>query len=496
MDGGHLAGLLGSGRHDAAAALVAGYTIPLVTSLTEDCIVHDLALVEVLAGSFVPAGERVMIDVDAAYALMGWARAALLLYIGQPESVGAPLYDSGGKPVDGARVYPVASVNGEAAWAETTHRRLVIDVEPGRAVTWQVVPAIVGASATVDVAAPRLITMTPDGTKAFVTSAAEAALTPITLGRPGYSYDQALKTMDAVDEPVTVGASPTNVSCDDTHVVVSHDDAAQADVSIISVATHEIVRRVTVPGGGSLGSAIMPDGRHALVGTSAGRLASIDLGTGDVETAELGGRILAVGVLPDGTGAYAADADSATLYRVRLPDLTVEATVDLGHTPHVVRVAPDGKVWVLCRTPAPAAGRLLSVDPAQNRVVDDHELPFPEPNDFAIVPVEGQTFQTVRTAWIVYSGGRYSEFYIGGAFTGEVHSFHSGTLGEGLDAASAVAVNDFGEIWVVQPHFDRVWKWPGGRFSCRADSARDYNGIFFGEYCDVAVYGAVSDAGE
>jgi hypothetical protein len=42
----------------------------------------------------------------------------------------------------------------------------------------------------------------------------------------------------------------------------------------------------------------------------------------------------------------------------------------------------------------------------------------------------------------------------------------------------------------VQPDLNRVWKWPGGRLLCRADAGRPYSGVFFGEYCEVLVYGA------
>jgi hypothetical protein len=104
--------------------------------------------------------------------------------------------------------------------------------------------------------------------------------------------------------------------------------------------------------------------------------------------------------------------------------------------------------------------------------------------------VAEQSDETVRTAWVTYEGGWYSQFNIGGVFAGQAHSIHVGTLTEEQDGASAIATNDYGEIWKVQPDFDRVWKWPGGRFLCRADAERPYNGVFFGEYCEVAVYGA------
>jgi hypothetical protein len=146
-------------------------------------------------------------------------------------------------------------------------------------------------------------------------------------------------------------------------------------------------------------------------------------------------------------------------------------------------------VWVLCRPEPPAPGRLIGIDPHTNLVSHDHELPFVAPEDVALVPVRGQTSDVVRTAWVVFAGGRYCEFYIGGDFAGQPHSIHRGAFGDGIDAGG-VAVNDYGEIWVTQPSLNRVFKWIGGRLQCRAGLDRDYPGIFFGEYCQVLVYGA------
>src|SRR5688500_1286184 len=73
---------------------------PLATSLRSAFAVHALALdaSDIISGRFVPAGARVSIDVQAAYAGRGQFRAALLLYVGQPEIPGSRLCDAGGKP--------------------------------------------------------------------------------------------------------------------------------------------------------------------------------------------------------------------------------------------------------------------------------------------------------------------------------------------------------------------------------------------------------------
>jgi hypothetical protein len=151
-----------------------------------------------------------------------------------------------------------------------------------------------------------------------------------------------------------------------------------------------------------------------------------------------------------------------------------------------VRVAPDaaGLVWVLERPPAGTPGRLRSLEPSSGAVQSDFELPFDRPHDVALVPVAGQTCDVVHTAWVVYED-RYSEINIAGTFAGQVHTWHNGRFVDFEEGLTGVAVNDFGEIWVVRSRSDLVWKWPGGRLLLRP-------GIFFGEYCTVNVYGAAT----
>lgn len=491
MDRDLLATLLSEGRHGEAAELIERYTVPQVTSLTEDRIGHDLSPegLDFLTGSFVPCGSRVMIDVDSAYSFLGQARAALLLYVGQPGIPGTRLYDSGGSPLPGVRWFSVASLSGESVWAQTSHRRLVLDVDPDRPVTWQILGAIIGGASTVTVSGAHRIAITPDGTKAFVTSPSAGTVTPIVLGRPGYSIGQRPGPDDLEQPAIVTGGTPEQIAADDRHVLVAAGD----HIAVLSVAGLEVVRRIQVPAGAARGCAITPDGRHAVVGTSAGVL-WITLETGEVTAAEVPGGVEGVAILPDGTAAFAADPQGQMVHRVALPSLEVVRSIPVGAPPHVVRIAEDGQVWVLCRPAAPEAGRLVGIDPDTGVVATDSTLPFPLPSDLAIVPATGQSSEIVRTAWTVFDGDRYCQVNIGGAFTGQPHSIHHGQIGEDDHAGGGIAVNDYGEIWLTQPGLDRVWKWPGGRLYCRAGTDRPGSGVFFGEYCDVAIYGARSQS--
>lgn len=466
--------------------------VRLVSRLDHDVIIHDLAVEgsEMLAGVFTPVRSRVELHVQAAYSFLGNSRAALLLYVGQPAVPGSRLYDSGAAPLPGVQWLSVGSVNGEAAWANTTGRRVVVDVEPGRPVTWQVLLGIIGGAQTLHVPGARRIAITPDGGTAWVASPEKGLLTPIALGRPGYSYEQSRNGMDELRTALAL-PHPTHVATGDAHAVVSQG-GAEPRVSVVSVADRAVVAEVPVRDGVPQGLAVAADGTFAVVATDAGAILRIALPGGDLIDAHPGGRLVDVALSGDGATAYVADAAQCAVHRARVVDLRVENSVPMPATPVAVRIAADGRVWVLCRPDAPQPGRIVCIDPHTGTIVHDWALPFPGPVDMALIPVAGQTTDVVRTAWVVYDGGRYSEFNIAGVFAGQAHSIHCSAFGDGIDAAG-IAVNDYGEIWVTQPSVDSLYKWIGGRLQCRAGQDRPYPGIFFGEYCEVLVDGAARD---
>jgi hypothetical protein len=486
MDTEALAAHWAAGRFDEAAAHVASYTIPLVTEREGEFIAHDLAAdgAEIISGTFQPAGAQVMLDLESAFSMLGTSRGALFLYVGQPDEPGSRLYDSGGMPLPGIDIHSVASICGDSPWAATTARRLVLDVDPAKPVTWQVLSAILGPAGVTTVPTPSQITIAPDGRHAFVSSPEQGTVTPITLGRPLYSYFSDWRPDDRGEPAISTGAGAEHLAATDARLVVVNPADADAHVTVVDVERGAVERQVRLEEGRPLGVGITPDGRHAVVGTTTGRVALVDLDAGrEVGTVQVpsGGRLRGVGVLLDGSAAIVADLDAGTAYRVGLPSLEIEATIDVGAHPWVVRVAPDGQVWVLGRH-EDEPGRLRSIDPTTNEVSADYTLPRSHPNDLAIVPVAGQSSDVVRTAWVVYDSG-YSEFNIGGVFAGIVHSIHEGAFAEDAGGPTGVAINDYGEIWVVRRSADLVFKWPGGRLLIRP-------GLVFGEYCSLSVYGA------
>lgn len=292
MNTDELAHALGQDDPADAAALIRSYVVPHVTRLTEDRIAHDLApdAVEFLRGHFMPAGDQVQIEVNGAYAFLGKARAALLMLVGQPDEPGQTLYDSGGAPVAGASWHSMGSVDGESAWASTTSRRITVDVDPERPVTWQLTGAITGGAERTPVPGVSRIAITPDGTQAFVTSPAPGTVTPIRLGRPGYSNDSSLTVQDVGLEPIHCGGSPQRLAADDTHVVVC-DGADGGGLLVLSAADHELVRRVDLEGGPPTDCEVVPGGAAALVTTATGGVARVELPSGAVTTVQVGGSL-------------------------------------------------------------------------------------------------------------------------------------------------------------------------------------------------------------
>ena len=91
-----------------------------------------------------------------------------------------------------------------------------------------------------------------------------------------------------------------------------------------------------------------------------------------VATVPVGGRPMAVAVLPDGSRVYIANNDDDTVSVIAAPSHVVVATIDVGPAPQAVVAAPDGGlVYVGNHGRAGPGERSVSViDAASNTVVD------------------------------------------------------------------------------------------------------------------------------
>ncbi|MGH8575251.1 MAG: YncE family protein, partial [Gammaproteobacteria bacterium] len=248
--GAALAGGLGlnasaAGPAEAAGAMSSrqvggGNVLELIGSLNTNFVQHDLAPegAEMLTGSFTPAYSKVQIAVGSAIANYGTSRAGLLLYVGQPAIPGSRIYDNGGGPLPGVQAFPIGSVGGESGWASTTYRMVEVDVNPAQDVTWTVMAAIIGGANSVPTGvSPQKMSITPDGKKAYITNFGSGTVTPVKLGRPGYSLFNDLKPQDEAGTAIATGTWPLGVACDNTHAVVCNFLDATNKVTIIDVAT-------------------------------------------------------------------------------------------------------------------------------------------------------------------------------------------------------------------------------------------------------------------
>lgn len=463
--------------------------IPYRVSLASDFIVHDLAAdgAQMLSGTFMPKATSVVVDVDAAYGITGAARGALFLYIGQPDTPGTRLYDAGGLVIAPAQSFAVGAIPHDTVYAATTHRSITLTgLDTSKAVTWQILAGIVGASESYEPLGGfgyQQFAITPDGRYGFFTHTSAGTVTKVALGRPGYSMNSLLTPQDVVGVLNTLpggsAAAPVPVVTDGVHVVVGNHGTNT--VSILDVATLTLLRTTASLGAanGVIGLAIEPNGTHVVASDLHGRMHRIQISDASVSTTIItsGNDLYSVAVSADGTSVFMANETSGYVSRHSATNYaTVTGTWNcgVGSKPRQLRIAPDGSVWVLTRPNSPTVGRLKKLNLSVNDgFLEDLALPYTLPNRFAITPVAGQTDTTVRTAWVVYNDDKYSQFNIGGVFKGQVHQ-HVGDFGS--DVPTDIQVSDFGEIWVSR-YTNGIFKWPGGRFACRPSWD-----LFLGEY--------------
>ncbi|HWL44448.1 MAG TPA: hypothetical protein VNQ73_16020 [Ilumatobacter sp.] len=460
-----------------------------VGSMTTNFTQHDLSPdgAEMLTGIFTPAGPTIEFAVASALSNLGTARAALLLYVGQPDVPGTRLYDAGAQPIPAydVQTFSVGSVGCETGWALTSYRTVRVDVDPDKDVTWTVLAAILGAANIIPTGTnPVGLAITPNGTKAYISNSSDGTVTSAVLGRPGYSVFNELQPQDEAVATIAVGASPLGVACNDSIAVVCNFDDSTNRVTVIDVATDTVLRHSALASGQHATSvAISPDGLYAYVATYEGVLFRVTIADGSSTSVAVSAGNELRGVAVSETAAYVGNHATGEVHRVPLPDMTSPASTSVGGNPVAVRLAPDGVVWVASR----GTNTLRSIS-ADGVLAADYTLPFGDVNDFAISPpvappvVPADEAQPVRTAYVGFDDNKWCQFNIGGDFAGEAHTIHRGDLPGAASPSAAIAVNDYGEIWIVQTALDRVWKFPGGRIYCRAGTTP---AVLYGEYLDV-----------
>ncbi|MSY45028.1 MAG: hypothetical protein F2686_05310, partial [Actinobacteria bacterium] len=185
-------------------------------------------------------------------------------------------------------------------------------------------------SATIPVGRdPFAVAITPDGTKAYVTNASETVSV----------IDTATNTVIAA---ITLGGwgGEVVITPDGTkaYVIISDD----ATVSVINTATNTVSATITV--GGSPGEVVItPDGTKAYVTNFDTTVSVIDTATDTVSaTINVGNNSYRVAVTPDGTKAYVTNFNDDTVSVIDTATGVVSATIPVGDSPGEVAITPDG----------------------------------------------------------------------------------------------------------------------------------------------------------
>ncbi|MGA4879458.1 IPT/TIG domain-containing protein [Streptomyces lydicamycinicus] len=162
-------------------------------------------------------------------------------------------------------------------------------------------------------AGPVLVALGPDGTRGYVT-VADAGLVSV--------LDTATNTL-VTDIPVGAGPSMAAVTPDGTRVYVTQQ--ADTTVSVIDTATNTVTGTIPVGVGGT-GVVITPDGTRAYVACYSVGVRVIDTATNTVTTTITTGDVpILLALSPDGARLYVTNVGSAT---VSVVDTATNAVID------------------------------------------------------------------------------------------------------------------------------------------------------------------------
>lgn len=207
--------------------------------------------------------------------------------------------------------------------------------------------------ATIPVAAPDGLVITPDGAKVFVASNNADVVEVIDTAK------------DAIEASITVGAQPAGlaISPDGHSIVVSVQGDGQA--AVIDPATDTVTGKAPVAKAHN--SAISPDGKAAYVASQAAATPAIDLvalpGATEGASYALDKSPRAIAAL--GTDLYVTLAGSDSIAVLDAATGSATAAIATGGSPHDIRPTLDG---ALVLAVSQTAGELEAIDPASRSV--------------------------------------------------------------------------------------------------------------------------------
>jgi YVTN family beta-propeller protein len=276
------------------------------------------------------------------------------------------------------------------------------------------------------------ITISPNGTRLYVTNAADVGNGHGTVVVLDAATKAVIATIDAGTTPQAMVLSP-----DGKHLYVANWNQANnsfpvtvnGGLSVIDTATNSVTSTVEV-GHGPSAIAVSPDGARVYVANEYDDTVSvIDTATSAVlKTIPVGRWPLAVAISPDGSRAYVSDSD-AFVSVIDTATATVSATLPVGPRPRAgtwpwtggfsssdiaLTVSPDGSALYVINDNS-SGEQLWEVDTATNKVVGKVSVPVapsalvvsPDVSSIYITNCENNsTTGCTTSAWVVDTATR------------------------------------------------------------------------------------------
>jgi len=264
-------------------------------------------------------------------------------------------YSTTGTSVNGGTV-AINSATGAYTYTPTPAQRLAagttaagdidtftVTVSDGQSTTTATVPVYVSPT-QLNVGTPIAVGNQPDGvavygTKTYVINQYDKTVSVIDTNSNSTTYNQVVATIKLASSPSDIAISP-----DGTRAYVT--TKGNASVAVINTATNTVVTNVRV-GSTPLGVAVSPDGKRVYVtngGSSTVSVIAADTVNNtyaEVSRIKVGSQPSGIAVSPDGTRLYVTLRYTDSLATVNLANNAL-TTVKVGDSPRDVALTPDG----------------------------------------------------------------------------------------------------------------------------------------------------------